>query len=175
MADFNQDGISRPAHSKVAHRQSFDSQSELSVSRKVKIGIVLLLMLSAYFLMEARPRPANRVADKVVTSQTDDSQIRQFNDDLGFLQRNHSQQSVSREPPAAPQTLPGPITSAEPYQAESSFASLLAPGVEHHNSPAVSDQRALAPDKSSPMHHETEAPEPVPTLVRFTGQIETLR
>jgi hypothetical protein len=164
-----------PADSKVAHRQPFDSQSELSVSRKVKIGIVLLLMLSAYFLLEARPRPANRVSDKVVTSQTDDSQMRQCNDDLGFLQPNHPQQSVSRDSPAAPLTLPGPITSAEPYHAESSFASLLALGVEQHTSPAVSDQRALAPDRSSPMHHETEAPEPVPTIVRLTGQIETLR
>jgi hypothetical protein len=175
VADFNQDGISMPADSTVARRQPSDSQSELSVSRKVKISIVLLLMLCTYFLMEDRPRPATPVADAVGTSLTDDLQIQGFSNDLAFLQTNDAQQPASRESQAGPLTVPDPIASAEPYQADSSSTPPLAPGLQQIDSPAASAGHVSSGDKSHSMPHQSNPPEPVPTIVRFTGRIETLR
>jgi len=158
-----------PADSTVAHRQPSDSRSELSVSRKVKISIVLLLMLCAYFLMEDRPRPAAPVADTAGTSLTDGSQMQGLSDDLVFFQANDTQRPTSRESQAGPLTVPHPIASPESYQADSSSTPPLGFGLQQIDSAAVSG------DKSYSMPRQSNPREPVPTNVRFTGRIETLR
>ena len=175
MADFNQDGISEPADSTVVDGQPVDSQSGLSVSRRVKIGIVLLLMSCVYFVMEDRPRPATLVADAVGVPLTDDSQMQAFMDDLDFVQSNDSQQPSPRESQAGTLTLPDSIESVEPYPAVSSTTPPLPTGHQQNSSPPNSARHAFAADESHSMPHRPTPPEPVRPMVRFTGRIEIIR
>lgn len=175
MADFNQDGNSMPADSTVAHRQPAGSQSGPSVSRKVKISIVLLLMLCAYFFMEDRPRPAALVADAVGTSLADDSQMQGFSNDLAFEQKTDAQQPADRESQADRLTLPDSIGSTEPYQAVRSSTSPLNPRLQQNSTPPDAARNAFSGDKNHSVQHQPNLSEPVPTIVRFTGRIETLR
>ena len=175
MADFNQHGIPVPADSTLADGQPVESQSGLSVSRRVKIGIVLLLMLCGYFFMEDRPRPATLVADAVGAPLTDDSQMQAFIDDLDFVPTDDAQQPSPSQSQEITLTLPDPIGFAEPFQAGSSSTPPLPTDLQQYSSTPKTARHPFAAHESHTVRHQTTVTQPVQPVVRFTGRIETIR
>jgi len=173
VADFNKDGIPVPTNSAVADGQPGDSPSGLSVSRRVKIGIVLLLMLCGYFLLEDRPRPVTLVADSVGVPLIDDSQMQAFMDDLDFVETNETQQQSPGERRTAPLTLPTPTGFVDPFESTGTSTPSMPSGLQQNNYAPATDSRAFSPEQSHAMRHQP--PAPVRPMVRFTGRIETIR
>jgi hypothetical protein len=162
VADSNKNNVPSPGNDEIAGDRPSLPQPELSISRRVKIGSVLLLMLCGYFFMEDGPRSGATVESDARTASID-LQMQQFIDELEFVDSGQSQVEVDDLIPSNPQ----------PPQNESQFGDnppLQLPAPLNENS-----MTALTTDPAlNHGRHHSPRTATRPTL-RFTGRIEPLR
>ena len=177
MADSSNTSSLTPGDEETAGEYWTDSRSALSVSRRVKIGIVLALMLSGYFLIDDRPYSGTTGDSGPVQSGTD-VQMQQFMEELDFVDAGQAQGRPAHQVKAPPQ----PPPAAPPVQVDE-FPQL---SVDPHEVAvlAESDDQPMEQIQSHRMSRPQRAPTPprAPTQMaaarprlRFTGRIEPLR
>lgn len=167
MADTIQNDVVSSAKVNQAADQTFSRPTGLSVSRQVKIGVVLLLTFGGYFLMEDRPQPVAIDSASSDPATADSSPMQEFVDELQFIEPD---ESGTYAPPVTETTglrLPAgaaspEMTTTNPHQ---SFNTMLAsaPDAQSSHKPAVFE------------HARNNASESPRVTIRFTGHIEPLR
>ncbi len=145
--------------------------SGLSLSRRVKIGVVLFLTLCGYFLMDDRPQPVALSTAPEPTAGDQHAQMQQFMNDLEFVDTTADQQSIPQNPIRLPETETGASVAAT--------APPAAPAIP--DNPPTRIQQTVAdaqPALQSHQHrlYQTYSSGPdVRTVLRFTGRIEPLQ
>ena len=171
MADSSNTSSLTPGDEETAGKHWTDSRSALSVSRRVKIGIVLALMLSGYFLIDDRPYSGTTGVSEPVQSGTD-VQMQQFMEELDFVDAGQAQGRPAHQMKAEPQ----PPPAAPPVQVDE-FPQL---SVDPHEVAvlAESDDQPTEQIQSHTMIRPPRAPTQMAAArprLRFTGRIEPLR
>lgn len=172
MADSSNTSSLTPGDEETAGEHWIDSRSALSVSRRVKIGIVLALMLSGYFLIDDRPYLGTIGGSEPVQSETD-VQMQQFMEELDFVDAGQAQgrpaHQVKVEPQPPPATLPVQVDGFPQLPVDPHEVVVLA---------EFDDQ----PTEQIQSHSMTRPPQATTTpmaaarpRLRFTGHIEPLR
>ena len=138
----------------------------LSVSRRVKIGVVLLLMMGGYFLIDDRPRPDSTGASVADTSGAS-LEMQEFFDELTLVDEGNIRSEPSRR--ADSESLREPLTSSV---AGDSFPQPRADTTENSRTTVASHQQ-VRQLRNDVMHHSSR--NAVRPRLRFTGRIEPLR
>lgn len=164
MADSIQKDVVTSAEVHQAGDQTFSRQTGLSVSRQVKIGVVLLLTFGGYFLMEDRPQPTAIDSTSVAPAAASTSQMQEFVDELQFIEPNDA---GKYSPPATGLRLPAQASSPDVATGEQhqEFNAMLngTPETQSAHKPAVYQRTPVTVSESRHM------------TIRFTGRIEPLR
>lgn len=160
MADSSNNNLSSSGEDGSGPDRSTHALPELSVSRRVKIGSVLLLMLCGYFLMDDRPRPAT-ITEPEAAGGSADQQMQQFIDELEFVDSVESFEQLDRVAELESQQLQN---SPPPLE---TFPQLPV---------SVSEQPVTSAPAHQGMHHRPSRPPQIAIRpgLRFTGRIEPL-
>ena len=169
VAESNKSSIPSPRDPGSAGDRSARAASELSVSRRVKIGIVLLLMLCGYFLMEDRSS-RDAFGTSVADTSIDASQMQDFIDDLDIVGAGDSQRDPHSQDGS--HSLPKPNASSV---ADEAFLQ-IPNGLRENTFETVAESPPVEPRWNRDVHHLPQTSRKIavrPTL-RFTGNIEPL-
>ncbi|MCH2203892.1 MAG: hypothetical protein MK102_18155 [Fuerstiella sp.] len=166
MADSNSKKITSTGKPPFTSDGSGHLLTGICRSRRVMIGVVLLLMLCGYFFVEDRPHPVG-TGNTVTGGPPADIQISELIDDLELVDPVASHVQVNRdvsERPVGPldENKNNPIVPPRPHdesltQDSSPQSSLQQRIQDVHHSPQTSSQIAARP------------------TLRFSGRIEPLR
>lgn len=156
-----------------------ESEMGLSLSRRVKIGVVLMLTLIGYFLVDDRPQPAMLPAPVTQSAPAADSDMQQFVDDLQFVDDSPAPAAPAVPTPEAPLQVPvaaaAPPVSAPPMPQPQASPAPAWPAVppQQNQLAAVETTGSHQPQQRAYQNY-VRGPE-IRTVLRFTGRIDPIR
>lgn len=187
MAVINKISAAATADDQHTAHDSPDSESGLSVSRRVKIGAVLLLTMCGYLLMGESSQPQPVPSTPVTSTPGPESDIQEFVDDLEFVEESLpedtaiaqttevSVQPASEPPLQLPGAAPSAGTHSHPGLSPNTQPPAYEENLQHHSQlTAATSGTALQSRQSSVYQRYAPLPQ-VRTVLRFTGRIEPMR